>query len=602
MSNPQKHPDPDTLASFGLGRLDPSESSWIEEHLSECKECCDTLLNLKDDTFAGMVRTLPKDGELSGEAAAAGPEAETSEPTDGEGTEQPDPAEDSVHAATMLVQSEEAIESSELPDELQDHPRYEVVERVGQGGMGAVYRAQHRLMKRPVALKLINSQLIQHSHAVERFRREVQAAAQLTHPNIVAAYDAEQAGKVHFLAMEFVEGTDLSAVVQHRGPLPFIEACDYVRQAALGLQHAHEKGMVHRDIKPANLLLDSQGKVWVADFGLAQIQSEQTNLTRTGDPMGTLRYMSPEQVQGMPVDSRSDLYSLGVTMYHLLAGRPPFDSEDPMALAYAHLNETPKPLDRVRGKDDVPEWLVAIVARLTLKDPAKRFQSPTELLDTLRGDTSGTGYSVGTSSATAHLQRAAEEAKKRQRRKFRSRAIAVLGPIAALILGVIAAGPQNRDVVANMLRPSRVTKAEDVSQQYVIAVERNDEEGWKAVGEYFPQEVNSIHREYATKAALQLAAYYIAQDELASADLVLEGLHSDAKIDRRYRLVALARHISVLEELGATTRLGAAKREFAALYRKLEEGNGNVISWFRRVVPEKDRPMVEAVGLADPNS
>ena len=210
----------------------------------------------------------------------------------------------------MLVQSGSMIEPSELPAELQEHPRYRIVERIGSGGMGDVYRAEHRLMNRSVALKLINSQLVKHPLAVERFRREVQAAARLTHPNIVTAFDAEQAGDVHFLAMEFVEGTDLATVVQQRGALPVAEACDCILQAAEGLQHAHEKGMVHRDIKPHNLMLSPNGQVRILDFGLAGFATESAilevdtgvgtegdttplHLTTFGSVMGTPDYIAP---------------------------------------------------------------------------------------------------------------------------------------------------------------------------------------------------------------------------------------------------------------------------------------------------------------------
>lgn len=399
MNNPQRHPDQDTLTEFGLGRLDPPEASWIEEHLSECKECCDTLLNLKDDTFAGMVRTLSKDEGLSVNEVASEPPAETAEQTDVDTAGSPRPADDSVHAATMLVQSGDAVESSELPDELKNHPRYRIVERIGSGGMGDVFRGEHRLMNRSVALKLINSQLIRHPQAVERFRREVQAAAQLAHPNIVAAYDAEQAGDVHFLAMEFVEGTDLSDVIERRGPLPVAEACDYIRQAALGLQHAHEKGMVHRDIKPHNLMLSPDGQVRILDFGLAGFATESAiieadatsgepgdttplHLTTMGSVMGTPDYIAPEQARDAhSADIRADIYSLGCTLYCLLTGGPPHQSDSVVEKLKAHAEREPEAIEAVRV--DVPEELAEVIRRMMSKDPAKRFQTPAEVADAL---------------------------------------------------------------------------------------------------------------------------------------------------------------------------------------------------------------------------
>lgn len=401
MSRPQQgHPNEDVLTDFGLGRLDPSESSWIEEHLSECPECCESLLNLRDDTFAGIVRTLSKADDPEVCETVDKPDAEADNP-DLTKMEMTDRAVDldSVPAATMLVPSGLPAPSSELPVELKDHPRYEVVEQIGQGGMGAVYRAQHRLMNRPVALKLINSQLIRHPQAVERFRREVQAAAQLSHPNIVAAYDAEQAGDVHFLAMEFVEGTDLNDVVQRHGVLPVVEACDYIRQAALGLQHAHEKGMIHRDIKPHNLMLSPDGQVRILDFGLAGFVTESAiihadsmnaepgdasplHLTTLGSVIGTPDYIAPEQARDAhSADIRADIYSLGCTLYFLLAGKPPFEADSVVETLNAHAEAARPQLTTVR--EDVSTEVNAILQRMIARDPAERYQTPAGVAEAL---------------------------------------------------------------------------------------------------------------------------------------------------------------------------------------------------------------------------
>lgn len=404
MSNqPFRHPDQDILTEFGHGRLDPSESSWIEQHLSECQDCCDTLMNLKDDTFTGLVRSLTppadqvtSDGSLPESQDAIEPEDSQPAPliqaelTDGAVTDDVD-----SHAMTKLVQSGEPAGISQLPDELREHPRYRIIEQIGQGGMGAVYRAQHRLMNRPVALKLINSQLVRHPQAVERFRREVQTAARLTHPNIVTAFDAEQAGDVHFLVMEFVEGIDLATVVQQRGPLAVEEACDQIRQAAVGLQHAFEKGMVHRDIKPHNLMLSPNGQVRILDFGLAGFATESAileadsaggnegdttplHLTTFGSVMGTPDYIAPEQARDAhSADIRADIYSLGCTLCFLLSGKAPFAANSVVDKLKAHVEQDPPALDNLR--DDVPSELADIVNRMMAKDPADRFQSPAEV-------------------------------------------------------------------------------------------------------------------------------------------------------------------------------------------------------------------------------
>lgn len=366
MSNSSDHPQHQQLIDFGLGKLGPGQTSEIEEHLDHCDVCHETLLNLNDDTFTGLVRSLPDPGnDMSG------------------------------HAATMVVQNCESSGSSELPAELRDHPRYRVIEQIGRGGMGDVYRAEHRIMNRAVALKLINSQFVQHPEAVKRFRREVQAAAQLTHPNIVTAFDAEQAGNVHFLVMEFVEGTDLATVIDQRGPLPVAEACNYIRQAASGLQHAHQKGMVHRDIKPHNLMLSPDGQIRILDFGLAGFATESVildadstgdtagnnnpaHLTRFGSVMGTPDFIAPEQARDAhTADIRADVYSLGCTLCYLLSGRAPFGGESVVDKLKAHVDQAPPSLDVLR--EDVPTDLARVITRMMAKDPADRFDNPDDV-------------------------------------------------------------------------------------------------------------------------------------------------------------------------------------------------------------------------------
>ena len=221
---------------------------------------------------------------------------------------------------------------------------------------------------------------------VERFRREVKSAARLaSHPNIVAAYDAEQAGETHMLVMEFIEGTDLARVVDRRGPLPVGEACEYVRQAALGLQHAFEDGMVHRDIKPQNLMRTTRGQIKILDFGLARFASEvatHAGVTAEGMVLGSADYIAPEQIDDPhAADIRADIYSLGCTLYFLLAGRPPFPDGSLIQKLMAHSEKTPRPLAEVRA--DVPPELARVVERMMAKDPARRFQTPDEVAQAL---------------------------------------------------------------------------------------------------------------------------------------------------------------------------------------------------------------------------
>jgi hypothetical protein len=251
--------------------------------------------------------------------------------------------------------------------------------------MGVIYLAEHRVMEKSVALKVISPAVLDNPEALARFQGEVKAAGRLDHPNIARAYDADQAGDLHFLVMEFVEGANLAQVLEQKGPLPIPHACHYVRQAALGLQHAFEQGMVHRDVKPQNLMLTPKGLVKVLDFGLARLRSERGRgggLTQVDTFMGTPEYVSPEQAaDARSADVRADIYSLGCTLYALLTGRPPFLEGTAVKLVLAHIEKEAKPLHELRP--DVPKELSAIVARMLAKDPAQRFQTPVEVAQAL---------------------------------------------------------------------------------------------------------------------------------------------------------------------------------------------------------------------------
>ena len=279
--------------------------------------------------------------------------------------------------------------------ELQLGP-YIVLERLGEGGMGEVFKARHPTMDRLVALKRIRKERLTSPDAVRRFYQEVRAAARLAHPNVVYALDTFQAGDTHVLVMEYVEGVDLARLVQQSGPLPVAQACEYVRQAALGLQHAHERGLVHRDIKPHNLLVASatagdtqfaEPVIKILDMGLARLidaGDDTAALTQEGAVMGTPDYIAPEQArQAQTVDIRSDLYSLGCTLYFLLSGRPPFASGTLAEKLLSHVMDQPEPIQRLRP--ETPAHVAAVVHRLMAKRPEDRFQTPRELAEALAG-------------------------------------------------------------------------------------------------------------------------------------------------------------------------------------------------------------------------
>jgi serine/threonine protein kinase len=263
--------------------------------------------------------------------------------------------------------------------------QYLILERLGEGGMGQVFKARQQRMNRPVALKVIRKDRLGSPETIRRFQREVLAAAQLSHPNVVTAYDADVVGNIHYFAMEFVEGTDLSRLVREYGPLPVPHACNYILQAAQGLQHAHEKGMVHRDIKPSNLLLDRTGTVKILDLGLARFFHDDTDdLSKrySEGPIGTMDYMAPEQaLDSHHADIRADIYSLGATFYFLLAGHGPYQEGTALQKMIRQQLLPPRPIRDIRP--DLPEGLAAVIGRMMAKDPAARYQTPAEAAEAL---------------------------------------------------------------------------------------------------------------------------------------------------------------------------------------------------------------------------
>ncbi len=260
---------------------------------------------------------------------------------------------------------------------------YSILRRIGSGGMAEVYLAQQHSLDRQVALKVLNPSLASDANYVERFQNEARAAASLVHPNIVQIYEVGQAEGIHFIAQEYVAGKNLGQLLEREGAFQPALVLDILRQVVSALCKAHEFSIVHRDIKPENLLLSNSGEVKVADFGLARVQNTDTKtLTQVGVAMGTPLYMSPEQIEGRPVDARSDIYSLGVSCYHLLSGNPPYTGDTALAIAVQHLHSTPEPLENVRH--DLPSALARTVHQMLAKQPDARPASPSDLLVDLR--------------------------------------------------------------------------------------------------------------------------------------------------------------------------------------------------------------------------
>ena len=262
--------------------------------------------------------------------------------------------------------------------------RYEVQKRIGRGGMADVFLGHDRLLDRQVAIKMLFPEFAVDPNFVERFRREAQAAANLNHPNIVNVFDWGKHASTYFIAMEYVDGRTLADILRSNGHLTSKQAAEIASEVAAALGFAHSAGLVHRDIKPANILIGTNGSVKVADFGIARALNAPTesNLTQAGAVMGTATYFSPEQAQGAQPDPRSDLYSLGVVMYEMIAGRPPFTGDNPVGIAYRQVHDYPTPLNQLVA--DVPRPFEAIVAKLLAKDPAVRYSTADALREDLR--------------------------------------------------------------------------------------------------------------------------------------------------------------------------------------------------------------------------
>jgi len=317
--------------------------------------------------------------------------------------------------------------------------QFEIVGLLGRGGMGAVYKARQASLDRLVALKVLPHRVASDSRFIERFNREAHAAAAVNHPHIVPIYDFGQDKGFYYIAMELVEGESLKQVLDREGPLPAGRALDLLRQVASALSKAHAAGIVHRDIKPGNILVTPDGHAKVADFGLAKRPACDTSVTQSGALLGTPLYFPPESARGEAFDARSDLYSLGATFYHLLAGRPPFDGDNPVELAMKHAEKPVPSLQELAPTAPVP--LCRVIHRLVRKSPAERYPSAEDLLEALKGVDAQPPVSrseatlAGARGPSRPAARQRLEARKRSRRTaLLAAAVAALGLIALAII------------------------------------------------------------------------------------------------------------------------------------------------------------------------
>ncbi len=401
---------------------------------------------------------------------------------------------------------------------------YRLLRRLGKGAMAEVYLAEQLSLGRQVAIKVLRSHLATDATYVERFQHEARAAAQLVHANIVQIFEVGYADGWHFIAQEYVQGLNLAELIARRGTPDNARVVAIVRQVAAALHKAAEHGIVHRDIKPENIMLSAGGEVKVADFGLARLYREDSqNLTQAGITMGTPLYMSPEQVEGKPLDARSDIYSLGVTSYEMLAGEPPFRGETALAIAVQHLNVQPLRLENVRA--DLPEPICRIVHTMLAKDPVERYASPRQLMHELRrvsielfeddpGEEPDAWQADLVSTvearrlATQRLAAAMRTASMPTvQRRGAVRWAAASAACLALGLAVAWLARPMPLLVSASEDPTAVARQSSAAEQLLYATLLNSEAGWKSVDYYFPESRFDVQRARQGLALLYLRDY-----------------------------------------------------------------------------------------------
>ncbi len=357
------HPSDEQLSHYGLGKLTGAANETVEAHITTCADCRQRVAALSSDGFLDRLKRAAQPEAMSGFEASQPP----------------------VEKSTVF-----SGDDANIPPALLTLSMYKDIRRLGHGGMGEIYLARNVHMDREEVLKVMSKSMMERSGAAARFRREIRSVGQLNHANIVTTYGVQQVGDTVVLSMEYA-GEDLAKHLEKRGPLPVARACYYIHQAALGLQFAHEKGLVHRDIKPSNLMVLQNGAKWqvkILDFGLAKSRTEPPDAsdidhqTKTGQSLGTPAYMAPEQIRdAKSVDIRADIYALGCTLYYLLTGRPPFVEDNIMSLIFAHGEKIPQPTNELRA--DVPVALAELIAKMLAKDPKDRPQTPAEVAKAL---------------------------------------------------------------------------------------------------------------------------------------------------------------------------------------------------------------------------
>lgn len=507
---------------------------------------------------------------------------------------------------------ESKIQTTSQPVDLtgQQLGDYQLLRRLGRGGMADVYLAKQGSLRRNIALKILKPDLAKDVSYVQRFQREAQAAANLVQANIVQIYEVGEVQGFHYIAQEYVQGRNLKQYLNRYGAVESVMAINVIRQCALALQKAGELHVIHRDIKPENIMLSTKGEVKITDFGLARINNSAAKqaLTSVGITMGTPLYMSPEQVEGSAIDQRSDIYSLGVTAYHILAGHPPFQGDTALVIAVQHVKDTATPLNELRP--DIPLGLCQLIEEMMAKNPSDRVDSATQLIKNLRRIKidldedwemiveklatseqyvmeSSIGWSQAKLEATRQLQTVM---KGNLRPWWRSSAtfaalllLCIVGMAGGWVLATQTAPPALLNV--EQIAQSDVPKMKTAEQQYTAAQMASDrfskvlqEKYWLAVEQNFPiaeAPVNTKNKRelIVRRSKERLAEFYMKDGQWDNALSVFnEFVQYDELLGKEFRDIGYAGQAVVFDEMPVEGFEGGEEERAA----KIRTAIGNV--------------------------
>ena len=452
---------------------------------------------------------------------------------------------------------------------------YQILRRLGRGGMSVVYLAEQQSLKRRVAFKVLKPDLAKDEVYVQRFHKEAQAAAALVHANIVQIYEVGEIDGVHYIAQEYIPGQNLAQYIRRNNSVSIPLSIVILKQVAAALNRASDQGITHRDIKPENIMLSTTGEVKVADFGLARVTSGEHHIdtTQIGITMGTPLYMSPEQAEGGKVDPRSDIYSLGVTSYHMLAGRPPFEGETALSVAVQHLKRTPQSLSELRK--GIPEKLASLIMQMLAKNPAERIQKANDLQKQLREipvtiseedwpddlehiDCDDVSLADARVDATQQLD-ALMKTQGQQIHNQRFGRIWLAATVVLFLTGILMGSlPYSEELLETpdeVAEIETIEKRDNVEAQYLYASVVNTEEAYLGVEDYFPVEDDPRNYHYVTLSHQRIADLYLNAENYAAAEAYYMELYYLAPEERHFRAYGIAGLANVYNRTSNVARM-----------------------------------------------